>query len=198
MPEPPRRGRRPGAPDTRAEIVGAARVLFGEQGYAATSVRSVAAAAGVDKSLVSHYFPGGKDDLFLEAMEIPVDPRLLAATVAADGPEGAGERLMRLFVSVWDDPTTQVPLLGVVRGIVEPDGQRLVRDLFLRMVLQPIAADLDLDEPERRLAHVASQLVGLAVVRHLVAVEPLASMPAEQVVATYAPVVQRFLTGPLP
>ena len=45
---------------------------------------------------------------------------------------------------------------------------------------------------------VASQVVGIILLRYVLAVEPLASMPREQVVATYAPTLQRYLTGPLP
>jgi AcrR family transcriptional regulator len=193
----PRRGRRPGAPDTRATILASARERFAAQGYAGTSVRGVAAGAGVDPALVHHYF-GTKDDLFLAALEVKVDPREAMAPILAGGVEGAGERLLRVFVSVWDDEETRLPLLGLVRGIADPEGQQLLRDGFLRMVLGPVGVGLELDQPERRMAQVASQLVGLVVLRYLLAVEPLASMPAEQLVATYAPVIQGYLSGPLP
>jgi AcrR family transcriptional regulator len=194
---PARRGRRPGSPDTRAAVLAAARERFAAQGYAGTSVRGVASDAGVDPSLVHHYF-GSKDDLFLAALEVKVDPREAMAPVIAGGVDGAGERLMRVFVSVWDDEEARLPLLGLVRGIVDPGGQQLVRDGFVRIVLGPVGSALELDQAERRMAHVASQLVGLVVLRYVLAVEPLASMPAEQLVATYAPVIQGYLSGPLP
>ena len=98
-----RRGRRPGSPDTRAAILAEARTRFAAQGYAGTSVRAVAAAAGVDAALVHHYF-GTKDDLFLAALELPVDPRRLVAPVVAGGPAGAAERFLDVFLSAWDDP----------------------------------------------------------------------------------------------
>ncbi|WP_395693278.1 TetR family transcriptional regulator [Nocardioides sp.] len=193
----PRRGRRPGAPDTRAAILAAARSLFASAGYAGTSVRSVAAAAGVDAALVHHYF-GTKDDLFIAALELPVDPRVVTRPVIEGGPDGAGERLMRLFAAVWDDEHTRTPLLALVRGILEPEGQQLVQDGFLRMVLQPVGAGLGIDDPDRRLPLVASQLVGIVVLRHVIGLEPLASMSADDLVAVYAPTLQRYLTGPLP
>ena len=193
----PRRGRRPGGPDTRATILVAARELFAVQGFAGTSVRAVAAAAGVDAALVHHYF-GTKDDLFLAALELRVDPRTALLPVIEGGVDGAGERLMRLFMSVWDVEETRVPLLALVRGVLDPGGQQLVRDGFLRMVLVPVGAALELDEPERRMQLVASQLVGLVVLRYVLAVEPLASAPAGELVATYAPTLQRYLSGPLP
>ena len=74
------RGRRPGAPDTRAAVLVAARASFAEQGYRGTTIRAVASTAGVDPALVHHYF-GTKDDLFLAAMELPVDPREVIAHV---------------------------------------------------------------------------------------------------------------------
>jgi AcrR family transcriptional regulator len=192
----PRRGRRPGAPDTRAAILSAARELFASSGYAGTTIRAVATAAGVDAALVHHYF-GTKDDLFLAALEVRVDPRIALAPVVDGGVDGAGERLLRVFLSVWDDEETRLPLVGLFRGIVEPGGAQLVRDGFMRMVLGPVGAALDLDDPERRMMLVASQLVGIVVLRYVVRVEPLASMPGEELVASYAPTLQRYLSGPL-
>ena len=193
----PRRGRRPGGPDTRATILVAARELFAVQGFAGTSVRAVATAAGVDAALVHHYF-GTKDDLFLAALELRVDPRTALLPVIEGGVDGAGERLMRLFVSVWDDEETRLPLLALVRGVLDPGGQQLVRDGFFRMVLGPVGTALGIDQPERRMQLVASQLVGLVVLRYVLAVDPLASTSSEELVATYAPTLQRYLSGPLP
>jgi len=175
----------------------AARELFAVQGFAGTSVRAVATAAGVDAALVHHYF-GTKDDLFLAALELRVDPRTALLPVIEGGVDGAGERLMRLFVSVWDDEETRLPLLALVRGVLDPGGQQLVRDGFFRMVLGPVGTALGIDQPERRMQLVASQLVGLVVLRYVLAVDPLASTSSEELVATYAPTLQRYLSGPLP
>ncbi len=193
----PRRGRRPGAPDTRAAILAAARGLFAAQGYAGTSVRSVAASAGVDSSLVHHYF-GTKDDLFLAALQMPVDPRERLAGVIDHGPDGAGERLLTVFLSVWDDPELQLPLVGLARNLLDPSGQRLLSEGFLPAVLQPVGVALGLDRPDVRMPLVASQVIGLILMRYVLAAEPIASMPAGDVVTIYGPTVQRYLTGPLP
>lgn len=193
----PRRGRRPGTPDTRAAILAAARELFATSGHSGTSVRAVAAAAGVDAALVHHYF-GTKDDLFVAALELPVDPRVVLGPAIAGGPDGAGERMLRVFLSVWDDPEARLPLLGLARGMFDPAGQRLLRDGFLPAVLAPVGVALGLDRPEVRMPLLASQVVGLIVVRYVLEVEPVASMSADDVVAIYAPTLQRYLTGPLP
>jgi AcrR family transcriptional regulator len=191
------RGRRPGAPDTRAEVLAAARTSFAEKGFRGTTIRAVAASAGVDPALVHHYF-GTKDDLFVAALEIPVDPREVLAPVVAAGPDGAGERLLRAFLGVWDDPEVQPGLLALVRSIVSDDSGMLVREGFIPVVVGPVLAALVVDRPEARIPLVASQLVGLVVTRYVLAVPGMADMPAEDVVARIAPTVQRYLTGDLP
>jgi AcrR family transcriptional regulator len=193
----PRRGRRPGAPDTRAAILTAARTLFADGGFAGTSVRSIASAAGVDAALVHHYF-GSKDDLFVAALQLPVDPRERLAEVVAGGPDGAGERMVRVFLAVWDDPDLRAPLIALVRSVLDPSGQRLLSQGFLPAVLLPVGAGLGLDRPEVRMPLVASQVVGLILTRYVLELEPLASMPAEDLVAVYGPTIQSYLTGPLP
>jgi len=192
------RGRRPGGPDTRGQILAAARASFAEKGFAGTTIRAVAAEASVDPALVHHYF-GSKDDLFLAALEIPFDPRSVVPTVFADGVPGAGERLTRLFLSVWDDPRSRLPLIALVRtSLVSEAPETLLQQGLLRLLLEPLRAALPAAEAGRRVQLVISQMAGLVVTRYLLALEPLASMPPEDVVAWVAPTVQRYLDGPLP
>jgi AcrR family transcriptional regulator len=192
------RGRRPGGPDTRGQILTAARRSFADKGFTGTTIRAVAADASVDPALVHHYF-GSKDDLFLAAMEIPIDPRAVVPTVFADGLPGAGERLARLFLSVWDDPVARLPLIALFRtSLVQNSPETLLQQGMLRLVLQPLRAALPPDEADRRVQLVISQMAGLVLTRYLLALEPLASMPAEDLVAWVAPTLQRYLDGPLP
>jgi AcrR family transcriptional regulator len=192
-----RRGRRPGTPDTRAAILAAARARFGEKGFAGTTIRAVAADAGVDAALVHHYF-GAKDDLFLAALELPVDPRVAIAPALADGPDGAAERMLRVFVGVWDDPANTPVFVALARTLLDPSASHLMRDGFLPVVLQPVGRTLGLDRPELRMSLVASQMLGIILSRYVLELEPIASMHAETLVATYAPTFQRYLTGTLP
>lgn len=193
----PGRGRRPGAPDTRAAILTAARQLFGSGGFARTTMRGIAAAAGVDPALVHHYF-GSKDELFLAALELPVDPRAVLAPALQGGVDGAAERFLRVFLSVWDDPAMRLPLLGVVRHLLEPSGPELMRKGFVPVVLEPVGQALGLDRLEHRMALVASQVLGLIITRYVLELEPVASMSADDVVATYAPTLQRYFSDDLP
>lgn len=186
-------GRRPGSPDTRGEIVEAARREFGAHGYDRTSMRAVARAAGVDPALIHHYFES-KEDLLLSAMEVPFDPREVLGAVV-DGPQDQiGERLVRAVLGQWDDPQRQRRLLTIVRtAIASEAASHLLRDGLLRMILDQIAAIPGIDDARRRGNLVASQLVGLLMTRYVVGIEPLASMPADEVVARIGPTVQRYL-----
>lgn len=191
------RGRRPGAPDTRAEILAAARTLFASRGFSATTIRAVATDAGVDPALVHHYF-GAKDDLFLAALELSVDPRDVLLPVVAGGVDGAAERLLRAIIGVWDDPSTRLALVGLLRGTLEPGGARLVGGGFVPVVIGPVGEALGIDHAEVRMPLVVSQVIGLLMCRYVLELEPIARMPVETVVATYAPTLQRYLTGDLP
>jgi AcrR family transcriptional regulator len=146
---------------------------------------------------VHHYF-GTKDDLFLAALELPVDPRRLVAPVVAGGPDGAAERFLAVFLAAWDDPDIRPSLLAVARAVMDPAGSKLLTEGFLPVVIQPVGVALGLDRPEHRMTLVASQVVGIILLRYVLSVEPLASMPRETVIATYGPTLQRYLTGPLP
>jgi AcrR family transcriptional regulator len=192
------RGRRPGSPDTRAAILDAARALFASGGLSGTSIRAVATRAGVDPALVHHYF-GTKDDLFVAALALPIDLReVLAGVVASSEPERVAETLLRVFFSVWDDPELQLPLIGLARSLTDPSSKELMRDGFLRVVIGPIAAAVGVEDPETRMPIVASQIMGLILMRYLLQVEPIASMPADDLIEIYAPTIQRYLTEPLP
>jgi AcrR family transcriptional regulator len=150
----------------------------------------------VDAALVHHYF-GTKDDLFLAAMELPVDPRQVIAPALMGGVDGAGERLLRAFLSMWDDPAVSPSLVSIVRSALQPGGERLLTEGLVPVVLLPVGQALGLDRPELRMPLVISQAAGLIVTRYLIRLEPIASMPAETLVATYAPVIQHYLTGDL-
>jgi len=178
-------------------VLAAARSSFAERGFRGTTIRAVAAEAGVDPALVHHYF-GTKDGLFLAAMELPVDPREVVSHVTEGPVETVAERFLAAFLGVWDDPAIQPALLTVVRSVLDPGGERLFSQGFLPVVIQPIGAQLGLDRPEHRMTLVASQVMGLILMRYVLRVEPLASMSRAVVITTYAPTLQRYLTGELP
>ena len=194
-----RTGRRPGNPDTRETILAAARDAFADKGYDGASIRTIATGAGVDPALVHHYF-GTKDKLFLAAMNAPFDPGEMVAKAAAGDRAELGERLVRAFLAMWDGPAG-APAVAMMRSAVANEWTaRLFRQFVLSQVLRRIRAAVELDpaEADLRITFVASQMAGLAMARYVIKVEPLASAPAESVVAAVGPSVQRYLTGELP
>ncbi|MGH1552422.1 TetR family transcriptional regulator [Streptomyces sp. L7] len=194
-----RRGRPPRteAADTRDRILAAAREEFSERGYEKTSVRGIAKAAGVDSALVHHYF-GTKEQVFEVAISVAFAPAANAPEAVADGPlDGVGERLTRFIFGVWENPATRKPLLAVVRSAVNNEAAAAVfRRLVVAQVLGRVAAQLDVPDAELRAELAAAQLVGTAMLRYVIKVEPLASADPEQIIARVAPVVQGHLTGP--
>jgi len=191
----PRRGPRQGGADTRRAVLDAARARFGRHGYDGTKLRDVAADAGVDVALVSYFF-GSKDGLFTAAMAIPMNPAELVEELTRDGAEGLGERLVRRFLSLWDDDAANSPMIALVRSAATNEqAAALVRGFVERELLLRIAAAIDAPDPELRAALAGSQMVGIIMARYVVRVEPLASAAPEVLVAAIGPTLQRYLTG---
>ncbi|SNX63070.1 TetR family transcriptional regulator [Streptomyces sp. TLI_55] len=194
-----KRGRPPRteSADTRDRILAAARAEFSERGYEKTSVRGIAKAAGVDSALVHHYF-GTKEQVFEAAVEVAFAPALIERDTVLDGPvEDIGERMTHVIFGLWENPVTRTPLLAIVRSAVNNEAAATVfRRLVSTQLLRRIAGELDAPDAELRAELAAAQLVGIAMLRYVIKVEPLASADVEQIIARVAPVVQGHLTNP--
>lgn len=188
-------GRRPGASGTRAAILEAARAAFAEAGYDRATIRSIAAAAAVDPALVIHYF-GSKEGLFEAALELPVRPADVFARAAATGPDQLGATVVRTFLEAWEPPEMRVRLLAMLRSAMTNEtAMGMIRDLLIREVFGPITATLGVSDAPLRAELVGSQFVGLAIMRYVGRIEPLASASIDELVAAVGPTVQRYLTG---
>jgi AcrR family transcriptional regulator len=192
----PRTGRRPGAGGTREVILGAARIEFAAHGYRGATIRGIAGRAGVDAALIGHYF-GHKDDLFRAALETPGAASSLLEALTA-GPDGAGERLARAYLSYWEDPESRTRVLSTLASVAtHPEARERLAAMSSELPVGKVGWLAD-DAPELRLTLAVSQLIGVALARYLVGFPPLVSIDFEQVVAAVAPTVQHHLTGPLP
>ncbi|MFY1672183.1 TetR family transcriptional regulator [Plantactinospora sp. WMMB334] len=193
-----RSGRRPGNPDTRQAILSAAREAFAERGFDHASIRAIATSAGVDPALIHHYF-GTKDGLFMATIDIPIDPQELLPQVVAGGLDGVGERLVRTFLRVWDSPAGTAGVALFRSAMNNEWTARLLREFMETQVLRRATGMLEIDPAEAplRSSLVATQMAGMVLVRYILRLEPLASAPADVVVAAVGPTVQRYLAGDL-
>jgi len=193
---PPRKRGRPATgsgPDTRERILEVARQHLAAKGFAGTSLRAIAREAGVDPSLISHYF-GDKAGLLVATMHLPINPLERLMPVLAGGVDGMGLRLVTAFLSAWD-PHRDVfsALLRTTLGSGDP-GATPVLQLVRNIVVTSLRDRMDGDDAELRATLVAAQLVGMATVRYVARLEPLASAPIEQAARWYGPAIQELIT----
>jgi AcrR family transcriptional regulator len=195
---PPRQlGRRPGESGTREAILEAARAAFADAGYDRATIRAIASTAQVDPALVLHYF-GSKEGLFEAALELPVSARQIFERGAEAGPELLGAVVVRAFLETWEPPETRLRLMAMLRSAMTNDtAMAMVRDLLVREIFGPITETLGVPDAQLRATLVGSQFVGLAVMRFVGRVEPLASASIDELVAAVGPTVHRYLTGDL-
>jgi len=191
----PALGRRPGNPDTRNVLLQTARALFAEAGYSHTSVRDIAAAAGVDPAMIRHYF-GSKAELFRATMGWPFGPEQVAAQIASGEGGDIGARLTKVFFGAWEDAETRAPLLAILRGAAtHEESATLVRQFIQTQLYPQIAAVLDDPKAELRVDLAMGQLLGIAFLRHVLCIEPIASTPTKELVEWVASVISLHLDG---
>jgi AcrR family transcriptional regulator len=193
-----RRGRPAGTSGSRERILTSARELFAHNGIDRTSIRAVAAGAGVDSALVHHYF-GTKEQLFAAAIHIPIDPMEMLIPVREAPVEELGLKLATVLLSLWDSELGQ-GLIATLRSLISGSEVSLARSFLQEVVTAEIGARVD-NPPgtgKLRAQFVASQLMGVVMARYILKLEPFASLPAQQIAQTIAPNLQRYLTGDLP
>lgn len=190
------RGRPPGGESgARDAIVAEARHQFSELGYGRTTLRGIAKGAGVDPRLLLHYF-GSKQELFNASVELPIVPEQVIGIVFSGAREDVATNAARLMVSVINDPEARRPLLALVRAAVtEPEAADLIRTFLTERMLGPISAHVGGERPELRASLMASSLVGIVIVRHVVGIRPLAEAEADDLVRALVPVFEHYLHG---
>jgi AcrR family transcriptional regulator len=177
-------------------ILAAARTEFGSRGYDGTTIRGIARAAGVDARLVHHYFDS-KEEVFVSALDFPARPQDIVAAVMRGPAEELGQRLARTVLAIWDSDGGRERIIALLSGAMASEAAaRLLREFLARELLGRIAVLLDVDRGELRAALAASHLVGIALVRVIVKIEPLASLDAADLARIVGPVLQHYLTDP--
>src|SRR5918996_2579538 len=136
-------GRRTGSPDTRSEILDAARGVFSEVGFDRATVRGIAGEAGVDPALIHHYF-GTKDELFAASINLPMPVAGAVRAVFAEGGEQMGRRLAETFFSIWEQEAGRTALLGILRSALGGEDRALgaFREFLTSAILDQIAPQI--------------------------------------------------------
>jgi len=193
---PGKRGRRQGDPVSREAVLAAAKQRFAQQGYEKTTLRAIAADANVDPAMVLYLF-GSKADLFRESLRLIIDPNMLLGALEGT-PEDVGVRLVTTYLKIWESPETAASIRAMlVAATSNSDAHEAFRTFINDYVLTAVSAVLGGGEQTRLRAMLAgSNLVGTAMVRYVMDVPPLATLPAEDVVRLVAPTVTRYLTAP--
>jgi AcrR family transcriptional regulator len=178
----------PRSAGTRRAILGAARSAFAARGYEQTTIRAVAAEAGVDASMVLRYF-GSKAGLFTAAATADFQVSDLRLVPPAE----RGAVLARDMVDRWEDASRDDELIVLLRTAVTSEAVAVqLQSAITRLITEPVAA-LGGDGAAERAGYIATQLLGLALCRYILRLQPLAGLPADEVVASIAPSVQRYL-----
>jgi AcrR family transcriptional regulator len=189
-----RPGRRPGAADTRGQILAAARETFSEKGFDKATIRGIARQAGVDPALVHHYF-ASKEGLFVAAMELPINPENVIPTILAGPREEIGERLVRFILTMTSDAEARQPVLALLRTAMTNDRMVvMIREFMTQALLNRVAEILQI--PPIRMEVAFAQMFGVVLMRYVVKLEPLASVEIEELVELLAPTIQRYLDPP--
>jgi len=193
MAEEPARGA-----EARGVVLDAARGVFASRGYARTTMKGIAAAAGVAPEVVRRYYRS-KGDLFSAAMRLPTDPRAAVPALLAPGLEGLGDRMVRFMLLTLDDPEVRADLLALLRaGGSAYSGSRSLQEFIEATVIDRVVSAMGVPDARMRASLISSTLIGVAVTRYLVRLEPLASASDDQVVRMVGPMIQRLVDPRVP
>ena len=181
---------------TKLRIQQAAARLFASRSFEMVSTRAIAKEAGVDAALIHHYF-GSKEGLFQAVLNAAIRPEQLEALVVSESPEDWGRQLVRAADKVWTSPAAPALKAVVRRVLVGHEG--MLREFVTRSLLNRFLSHIKGPETERRLraSLIGSQMSGLVIARHIVGIEPLASLSSDEVADLIGPVLQHYITGSL-
>lgn len=189
-----RPGRRPGRPsgqsNSREIILETALTQFASDGYSATSIRSIAGAAGVDPSLVTHFFRN-KEGLLVEMLKHLDHLPARIQTVLASGTPGAGQRLAITYFSAWEDPALGPRLCALARAVAEsPSAAAMIRSTLKSQIFVPLAKRSPKPWSPERLVSMQiamSQLFGTAFARYVLQIQPLSDYNLSELIAHVEP-----------
>ena len=187
MTTPPPNARTEQRRRTEARILDAATRIFLAAGYERTTIRAVAAAAGVDAGLVMHYF-GSKQELFRRVIETAPVPEV------SDAPGQAAEQILASLAGrLANEPTASLALLRSM--LTNPEAASAASAAIDRYQAQ-IAQAIRADDAGLRAAIISAITIGVVVSRHLIKSDDLADADPEHVISLLRPCVLALATPP--
>jgi AcrR family transcriptional regulator len=164
----------------------------------ATSLRTIARDAGVDATVLLHFF-GSKDGLFRAVVDWPFDPAEAERQLVAHGTEPPGARLARAFFQYWEHPSTGPALAALMRSaMTHAESAVLLREFVGRELIARASGLISGDDAELRAELAVSQLVGVALLRYMLRVEPIASVDTEELVKRLEPALDAHVPSEAP
>lgn len=181
--------------DVRQAVVDAARAVSARQGYVNVTIKGVATAAGVAPDMVRRYF-NNRDELFAAVLKLPFDPVSAITQLLSPGVEGLAERLVRTTLKMLSEPQTRDQIELMVRdGVGAAKVAASLREFLESLIIDRVAAVLGVPDARMRVTLATSYVVGVAITRYVMNMEPLASASEDEVVRLVTPAVQTALSG---
>jgi AcrR family transcriptional regulator len=185
---------------TRRALVRAARRRFATEGYRATTVRQIAADAGVNVALISRYFVS-KEGLF-EACMLHLSDELKTQTPGRSST--IDEVVTRLVGHVVNAPNSDDPLqlLLLLRSSGDENADRIRRNAlehFTRRLAAAAGWDADdrATDPVLLRAQLAiATMLGVVALRTSAAAHPIATADPEDLTAPLREIFQLLLVNP--
>ena len=179
---------------TRRAILDAATAEFSSRGLGGARIDAIAKRAGTNKRMIYHYF-GNKENLFAAAVKLPVAPEQALEHIFEGPPSEIGLRLARLFFGIWEIPETREALIGQLRMAFTTDRPPPMRDFLAHAILKRVEKEVNLPNAKLRVELAASHLLGVALIRYVLRLEPLASTPISRLISEVAPRITSYLAA---
>src|SRR5919197_469332 len=158
---------------TEARILNAATKIFVDAGYERTTIRAVAAAAGVDAGLVMHYF-GSKQELFRRVIDTPPLPEVSGAR---------GQVTEQILTALASRLTTEPrSSLTILRSMLTNHEAASAASAVTARYEAEIAQSIAADDADLRAAIISAIILGITVFRHLIKHDVIASAEPEHVI----------------
>lgn len=178
---------------TRARLLEAARKAFSDTGYERTTVRQIAAEAGVNPALINRYF-GGKEQLFSEA--VAIDLQLPSLDHVPH--DQVGRVLIAHFFQRWEGDPTDDQLRVLIRtAATNGEAAARIRAVLAEQVTARVIAVAGPDRAAERAALIATQILGLAYARYVMEL-PEELLPRGTMRVMIGATIQRYLFDDLP